>query len=275
MRKGIGSLLLLVLFSAPALAADSLIFGVTPQQSAGRLAESWVPLLQEVSRRLGSPVTFRTAPDTQQFERRTLAGEFDVVYGSPVLYLAASKALGARAVARQRQDEQGVLVVRAESPVTLVGQLDGQVVAFPAASAFGGTLLTQAALRQRGIRVEARHLSSDDSVYRAVLDGAVAGGGGALRTLERQPADIRAGLRTLLTTEAFPAYPIFVLPRMGQARTAHLQAVLFSLDDDAQGRAVLRRAALQGVALADDSTYDSVRPWSADAVRAVLREAAP
>jgi len=257
------------------MAADSLVFGVTPQQSAGRLAESWVPLLQEVGHRLGSSVTFRTAPDTQEFERRTLAGEFDVVYGSPVLYLAAAKALGARAVARQRQDEQGVLVVRSDSPLTDVGQLNGQVVAFPAASAFGGTLLTRAALKQRGVSVVARDLSSDDSVYRAVLDGVVAGGGGVLRTLERQPAEIRAGLRTVLTTEAFPAYPLFVLPRMGRAKTAHLQAVLFSLDDDADGRAVLRRASLQGVALADDSTYDSVRPWSVDAVQAVLQGAAP
>lgn len=276
MRKGMGCILslCLMLCSAPGRAADSLIFGVTPQQSAAQLAESWVPLLEEVGRRLGMPVTFRTAPDTQQFERRTLAGEYDVVYGSPVLYLAATKALGVQAVARQRQDEQGVLVVRADSPLTHVGQLSGQVVAFPAASAFGGTLLTQAALKQRGIAVVPRDLSSDDSVYRAVLDGAVAAGGGVLRTLERQPADIRANLRTVLTTEAFPAYPVFVLPRMGRAKITHLQAVLFSLDDDPVGRAVLRRASLQGVALADSHTYDAVRPWSVDAVEAVLQGAA-
>ncbi|MBI2239937.1 MAG: phosphate/phosphite/phosphonate ABC transporter substrate-binding protein [Magnetospirillum gryphiswaldense] len=275
MRKGVGSLLLLWLWSAPVAAADSLVFGVTPQQSAGRLAENWVPLLEEIGRRLGGAVIFRTAPDTQEFERRTLAGEFDVVYASPVLYLAAVKALGARAIARQRQDEQGVLVVRADSPLNHVGQLSGQVVAFPAASAFGGTLLTQAALKHRGIQVQARNLSSDDSVYRAVLDGAAAAGGGVLRTLERQPAEIRGALRAVLTTEAFPAYPIFVLPRMGRAKTAHLQAVLFSLDDDQVGRDALQRAALRGIALADDTTYDPVRPWSVDAVQAVLREAAP
>ena len=275
MRRGSGVFIVLMLWAGLAAAAEALVVGVTPQQSAGRLAENWVPLLEEAGRRFGAPLTFRTAPGTQEFERRVLAGEYDVVYGSPVLYVAAASALGARAIARQRQDEQGVLVVRADSAIREVGQLRGQSVAFPAASAFGGTILTQAALKRHGIVVEGKALSSDESVYRAVLDGVVAAGGGALRTLERQDSDTQAGLRPLLTTEAFPAYPFFVLPRLGQARTAHLQAVLFSLDGDDKGRAALDRAALPGMALADDETYDPVRKWAGDAVRAVLRGAAP
>lgn len=275
MRKGGGVFVVLMLWSGLTAAAESLVFGVTPQQSAGRLAESWVPLLEEVGRRYGTALTFRTAPDTREFERRVLAGEYDVVYGSPVLYVAAAKVLGARAIARQRHDEQGVLVVRADAAIASLEQLRGRPVAFPAASAFGGTILVQAALGRHGVAVEPRPLSSDESVYRAVLDGVVEAGGGALRTLDRLPPDSRAGLRPLLTTEAFPAYPVFVLPRVGQGRIAHLQAVLFSLDGDDKGRAALDRAALLGVALADDATYASVRDWAGEAVRAVLEGAAP
>lgn len=275
MRTGWGAFVVLMLWGGAAIASEPLVVGVTPQQSAGRLADNWVPLLEEVGHRLGMPLTFRTAPGPQEFERRVLAGEYDVVYGSPVLYVAAAKALGARAIARQRHDEQGVLVVRADSTIEQVEQLRGQVVAFPAASAFGGTILTQTALKHRGIVVEGRLMPSDESVYRAVLDGMAAAGGGARRTLERQDDGTRAGLRPILTTEAFPAYPFFVLPRLGQARTAHLQAVLFSLDGDESGRAALQRAALPGMALADDDTYEPVRRWAGEAVEAVLRGAAP
>ncbi|MBR9971757.1 phosphate/phosphite/phosphonate ABC transporter substrate-binding protein [Magnetospirillum sulfuroxidans] len=256
-------------------AEEGLVVGITPQQSASRLAESWVPLLEEAGRRFGASLTFRTAPDIKEFERRVLAGEYDVIYGSPVLYVAAAQALGARAIARQRQDEQGVLVVRGDSPVRSIQDLHGRKVAFPAASALGATVLNRASLLRGDVDVQEMTLSSDESVYRAVLDGIADAGGGAVRTLTRQGMDVRAFLRVVLITEAFPAYPIFVLPRIGQARAAHLQAVLFSLDGDDAGKAVLARAALLGVALADDHTYDPIRSLSGNAVETLLKGAAP
>lgn len=275
MRTGLGVFLLVCAWAGSVHAQEGLVVGVTPQQSASRLAENWVPLLEEAGRRLGAPLTFRTAPGIKEFERRVLAGEYDVIYGSPVLYVAAAQALGARAIARQRQDEQGVLVVRGDSPVAAVSDLQGRVVAFPAASAFGATVLTRASLQQHRVGVQEMTLPSDESVYRAVLDGVVEAGGGALRTLNRQNLDTRTFLRVLLITDSFPAYPIFVLPRIGQARAAHLQAVLFSLDGDDAGKAVLARAALLGMTLADDHTYDPARTLGGDAVKVLLKEAAP
>lgn len=276
MRKGgvVFLLLLLGLWCGDAAAQGALVVGITPQQSAGRLAESWVPLLEEAGRRFGAPLTFRTAPATEEFERRVLAGEYDVVYGSPVLYVAAARVLGARAIARQRQDEQGVLVVRGDSSIQTVADLHGRVVAFPAASAYGAAILTQAALHRQGIDVRTTTLASDESVYRAVLDGMADAGGGALRTLGRQDLETRTFLRVLMTTEAFAAYPIFVLPRVGQKRAAHLQAVLFSLDSDITGQTALQRASLQGISLADDHTYDPVRHLGLDAVERLLKGAA-
>ncbi|CDL01052.1 Periplasmic binding protein-related protein [Magnetospirillum gryphiswaldense MSR-1 v2] len=278
MRKGgevLFLLMLLVLWCGDAAAQGALVVGVTPQQSAGRLAESWVPLLEEAGRRFGAPLTFRTAPATEEFERRVLAGEYDVIYGSPVLYVAAARVLGARAIARQRQDEQGVLVVKGDSAIASVADLQGRVVAFPAASAYGASILTQAELRRQGVDFQTKTLASDESVYRAVLDGMADAGGGALRTLGRQDIETRSFLRVLMITEPYAAYPVFVLPRVGRKQAAHLQAVLFSLDSDATGQAALKRATLQGIALADDHTYDPVRRLGLDAVERLLKGAAP
>lgn len=78
-----------------------------------------------------------------------------------------------------------------------------------------------------------------------------------------------------MITEPYAAYPVFVLPRVGRKQAAHLQAVLFSLDSDATGQAALKRATLQGIALADDHTYDPVRRLGLDAVERLLKGAAP
>ena len=260
---------------APASAAERLVVGVSPQQSAGHLAEQWVPLLEEVGKRLGFVLTFRTAANEGQFESRVLAGEYDVVYASPVVYLAAAKKLGAQAVARQRQDEQGVLVVRTDSLLHGPADLRDRAVAFPAASAYGASVLTQAELYRQGVVIYARYQVSDASVIRAVEEGWVDAGGVSARALANLPAETRSQLRVILSTRHFPAYPLFVLPRLGAARIAHLQAVLLSLDDDEAGRAVLARASFLGVALTDDQTYDSVRQIAAPAVARLLSGAQP
>ena len=57
-----------------------------PQQSATKLARTWVPLLRLIQERSGMALRFATAPDIPTFEQRLAAGEYDLAYMNPYHY---------------------------------------------------------------------------------------------------------------------------------------------------------------------------------------------
>lgn len=78
-------LLICFLTTTVALAASEKIysFGVVPQQSATKLAQSWIPLLQELQQLTGVLLRFSTAPDIPTFEKRLAQGQYDFAYMNP------------------------------------------------------------------------------------------------------------------------------------------------------------------------------------------------
>ena len=74
---------LLLAINIPAANAETLTFGVVPQQSASKLARLWTPILEQVSREVGVRIEFRTAKDIPTFEQRLASGEYDFAYMNP------------------------------------------------------------------------------------------------------------------------------------------------------------------------------------------------
>ncbi|MEM7252850.1 MAG: PhnD/SsuA/transferrin family substrate-binding protein, partial [Pseudomonadota bacterium] len=112
-------------------------FGVVPQQAAKQLARSWGPLFAYLSRKTGHRFVFATAPNIPEFERRVAAGEYDVAYMNPYHYTVFGDNPGYRALAKAMNKQiRGIVVVRADSPITSIGELDGETLAFPAPAAF-------------------------------------------------------------------------------------------------------------------------------------------
>ena len=69
------------------LSSKVITVGIVPQQSAARLAELWVPMLEYLSRHTGYKLEFKTAKDIPAFEARVLAGEYDIAYMNPIITL--------------------------------------------------------------------------------------------------------------------------------------------------------------------------------------------
>ncbi len=183
--RSVSMLLALVLLAAP-LQAATLTFGVVPQESAGRLAEQWTPLMRLLSAELGVAVRFATAPDIPSFERRVLEGQYDIVYMNPYHYVEFSSSPGYRAIAREGGKRiHGIVVVADGNPATGLQALEGQTIAFPAPAAFAATLLVRAELERLGVRYTPQFVGSHESVYLNVAKGFAVAGGGIERTYHR------------------------------------------------------------------------------------------
>lgn len=252
-----GPLASLSLQAAP---QPELSVGIVPQQAASALAKNWIPLLAEVGRRAGVTLVFKTAPDIPNFETRLQKGEYDLAYMNPYHYTVFSKAPGYQALAREKGRRLvGIVVVPKNSKAQSVADLAGQEIAFPAPAAFAASILPRAEFSRKNVPIKAHFVSSHDSVYRGVVQGRFAAGGGIKRTLEAIDPAISAQLRVLTVTPDYTPHALATHPRIDAALRAKLAEALLSLDADEAGKQLLQPHSFKGFEMAQDADWDEIR----------------
>lgn len=237
---------------------QTVTFGVVPQQSASRLAGMWGPLLAQLGEDLGVTVEFRTAKDIPTFEACLAAGAYDFAYMNPIHYTIFSDAAGYNAVARQSKKQlKGLLVVKRDSPLSTLDDLEGAAIAFPSAGAFGASVVPRAELKARGIQFQPGYVKSHDSVYRAVAAGLMPAGGGVLRTFNAVPPELRAQLRVIYSTNGYTPHAIAANSDVPVDMQAALQAALIDMNANAPDLA--ESVGMNGFETAFDEDWDDVR----------------
>lgn len=249
--------------------------GVVPQQAATDLAQGWIPLLREVSALSGCEFRFATAPTIPEFEKRLSRGDYGIAYMNPYHYVVFHQAPGYVAFAREKDRKlRGLLVVRADSTLSSVRELEGHEVAFPSPAAFAATVIPLAELKKAGVNVKPRFVASHDSVYLNVTRGFAVAGGGIERTFESIDADVRAGLRVIWRSAEYPPHAFARLPALpdalGKAFVDGMQKVALTQ----QGRDMLAQMGFKGIVGAVDADWDPVRALEIHVLDSLLAEPA-
>ncbi len=235
-------------------------FGIVPQQSASKLARLWGPLLQTLGQESGVKLRFATAPDIPAFEQRLAEGEYDFAYMNPYHYTVFHQSAGYQALAKARDKRiKGIMVVRKDSAIEQLADLEGTTLAFPAPAAFAASILTRAQLKASDIAFQPTYVSSHDSVYRTVAKGIYPAGGGVIRTLNNVAPEIRNQLRVLWTSRGHTPHAIAVHPRVDGDTAQRLRRALVKIDQQADGAALLQAIKIQGFETARDGDWDDVR----------------
>jgi phosphonate transport system substrate-binding protein len=150
-----------------------------------KLASLWGPIFEHIQQKTGITVRFATAPNIPIFEKRLEAGEYDFAYMNPYHYVVFSKAPGYRALNKARDKKiKGIIVVRKDSKLNNLKDLNNNALAFPAPAAFAASILTRSAISAVGAEFTPKYVNSHDSVYCAVAKGIYPAGGGVLRTFK-------------------------------------------------------------------------------------------
>jgi phosphonate transport system substrate-binding protein len=261
MAGAIGLIFLSPMAGAQADTRMLIRFGVVPQQSATTLATLWLPIMERLSNDTGYQVVFETQKDITTFAAGCAAGEYDLVYLNPFHYTVYAVNPGYRAIAKERDVKiHGIVVTRKDAPYQTMGDLSKMTLAFPSPTAFAATILTQDALRKKGISFTPHYVLSHDSVYLAVEKGLFPAGGGVVRTFENMRPEIRHNLRILYTTPGYTPHAFAASPRLESKVVQRLTNALVGLQDDEQGQALLQRVHfLNGLEPATDSDWDDIR----------------
>lgn len=237
---------------APAAETERYILAVVPHQLPLTVYENWSPLIERLSRRLGAEIELKVYRAIPGFEEELLQGAPDLAFMNPYHQVMARKAQGYIPLVRSRHPLTGILVVRRDSAARTVQDLDGKTIAFPAPNAFGASLYMRALLSaQLGVRFTPYYVDAHSEVYRHVILGEAAGGGGIRYTLEREPDAVKAQLRVLYETPASVSHCLAAHPRVPAAVRALVIETIVEAAADESGAALLERVQLAAPVAAD------------------------
>lgn len=242
------------------LQAETLVFGVVPQQSPLKLLKVWQPFAAYLEQQTGIQVVLKTEHSIPAFEEVLYAGGYDVAYMNPYHYVVANAKQGYRAAARADKNIVGILVGHVGVPVEDFSSLRGKTFLFPAPYAFAATLLTKyELLKFFGLNVDeactVRYVNSHDSVYKGIARGVGDIGGGIERTYNNL-SDLRskAQLTVLYRTRAYPSHPFALKPTLSDKTRRKIVDAILSMPVE-----ILAAMSMKRIIPVDDAAYDTVR----------------
>lgn len=247
-------------------AAQTYTFGVVPQFEQRKLFSIWKPVLTELEKRTGFDFKIVTTVKIPDFEKRLSQGSLDFAYMNPYHLLSANPAQGYLPLVRDQKPLRGILVVRKDSPIKKLRELNGKVVAFPSPNAIGASLLMRADLAKRHkVNVIPLYVNTHSSVYLHVANHLVAAGGGVEKTLQEQEKPVRDALRILYTTRNIPSHPIAAHPRVPKEHIEKVRRALLDMAATTEGQKLLSKIPFGHVVPASIDDYAVIRDWGLDA----------
>jgi len=259
-RKTVLSISLIsALFPMVTQAAQEYSFAMVPQASGSKLAKLWSPILQYLETNTDIDLRFATTRNINTFEKRMDAGKYDFVYMNPYQYTKYNEKHGYAAFAKAKNKRlQGIMVVLKDSPYRSLSDLSNSELAFPS-HAFAANLVPRAVLTKTNLDFESKYVSSHDSVYRNIARGRYPAGGGVMRTFRNTAPEYRNKLRILWKSDGYTPHAFAAHPRVPQATVEKLQKVLLKMEQDPQGKALLKKIRLKGIEVGVDREWDDVR----------------
>lgn len=262
----LGICLTVLIISTTTMAETVYRVGIVPQHDTRTTHTNWRPILNSLETRTGLRFTIQGSPTIPAFEQELLTGQFDFAYMNPYQLLIANNQQGYIPLVRDTGNSlYGIVVVRKDSTINSIRQLQGRTVAFPAPNALGATLLVRAELeRQHNIQVKPRYVKTHDSVYLNVILGETVAGGGVKKTLLKQPETIRHALRVLYTTNATAPHPIAAHPRVPEQVRNKVKKILIELGQSQAGARLLSAIPIKSMGSATLADYQALKKLALD-----------
>lgn len=240
--------------------------GVVPQYEPRRITKIWQPVLSAITSKSGLQLTLKASPSIPEFEKQFTAGEFDFAYMNPYHLIVANEKQGYLPLVRDvGRSLFGIIVVRNDSPISSVEELDGKTVAYPAPNALGAALIPRAEFSNKfHISTKEMYVNSHSSVYLNVALGQADAGGGVLKTLSQQSDQIQKQLRILYKTERVPPHPFTAHPRINKDVQDKIRKAIIELGTTEAGKALLGKIPFKEVGIASMEDYDQLKNMGLD-----------
>jgi phosphate/phosphite/phosphonate ABC transporter binding protein len=259
---------------APAASTrDEIRFGLAQYLPPDQLRESYTPLADYLSQRIGRPVRLIIQEDYVDLSQKLAQGELDLVALSPYSYVRARRKMPAlqvfaTPVTSGGASYEGVILTRGDSGIATLADLRGKVFCYTNPNSASGYLYPRALFKRAGIdpdrAFKATRFTSDHlSALRALVSGACDGAAVYAAILFESKAHGIApdAFRILASTERIP-YDAYVLhPKAPPELRRSIEDALLALTPGSQQALSIfaRQGAIIGFQSGHDADYDGVR----------------
>jgi phosphonate transport system substrate-binding protein len=215
---------------------------------------------KQISEEVGFKVSFKTALEIPTVEKRLAAGKYGFNYMNPHNYTVLNQTFDYQ-VLTMAHDKliRAVLVVRKDSAIEQIFDLNSSTPTFPAPAAFVVSVNSQSKLNVSSVKFKPKYVSSHDSVYRTVAKGPYLAGSGVIPTFNKVPPEIRDQLRVLWTSRGYTPNAIVAHLRVKKRKAHSLQQAFVKIDQWSEGTVLLKDIKINEFEMAQDSGRGDVR----------------
>lgn len=201
---------------------------VPTQMPPVEMHKRWLPFSEWLSKELGVTIRLKVYATISQYETDVMKGGPDFAFMNPYLAMTTHTTQGYIPLLRDKALLTGVLVVRKDAPAASLKELNGKEIAFPTPNALAASLYMRALLREKERLVfTPSYVMSHSNVYRSVILGKTAAGGGVNKSLGKESPEVRSQLRVIYETPPVAPHPLSAHPRVPyKLRRAVVEAVL-------------------------------------------------
>lgn len=249
--------------SVPVIVADSYIVGVVPQFATQIISSTWEPLLEELAAKTGDTFELVIETDITQFEVAFERGDYDIAYMNPWHAVIAFETQGYVPIVKDGANSlKGILIVKADSEISEVSQLDNAEIAFPSPNALSASLLMRTELATlHGLTVTPLFVRTHPSVYLNVALGKSLAGGGVLRTLRAQPQSLQDQVKIIYETREVSPHPIVAHRSISAEARLKIANALLDIAAEPEGAALFAGIPMQQPTSAKLEEYLALRDW--------------
>jgi phosphonate transport system substrate-binding protein len=212
---------------------------IVPQLTATQTYTNWAPLLERVGIQTKQCFELMVPTSIPEFESDLNDGLPDFAFMNPYHAVMTWRDSQYVPLVASSEPIYGVLSISRGSKIQKIQDLKGSKIAFPAPNAFAASLLIRATLSQVGVQYDPIYLKTHSNVYRAVIRGDAAAGGGIQSTLLAEPVELKAELRVLIETKRYTAHPFSANARIPLALQQQIQNALLEIGQTNGGRQLL------------------------------------
>ena len=235
--------LYLILLSVDCNAAEvpEYTLAVVPQYPKLIIHKNWTPLVNYLSQRAHINLVLKHYASITEFGIDLKKGVPDFAYMNPMHAIEARKFQGYIPLIRDGSKSlKGILVVREDSPIKTIDDINNLVVAFPDVNAFAASLYIRALLNDKKIKIVPEYVGTHANVYRHVVLQKTPVGGGVYRTLNIEPETVKKHLRVIFETPGSAPHPIGVHPRVPAEDREKIMKAILDLANDPNYKKLLK-----------------------------------
>lgn len=273
-RYGIGFNALLLALAGFAFATDDLHaddgdaehrhyrFGVFPHLPPSRLEQIYRPIALEFKRALHHDIEFRSTGTYEAFADKLADEYYDIAFLQPFDYVWAHDQNGYQAVARRSESLTAIFIVKHDSPLRALTDLQGKVVAHPPRQA-AVSMQSRRALRDAGFvldrDVTTNYYRSHYSCFQQVLINAADACVTARQALRFSAKKLGQAFDIIHETPPLPHTLFAIHKRVPAPERKLIQDTILNWPRTQAGKRILANGRLNPFVLATDDKYDVIR----------------